>query len=60
MRYILPIILLFLYGCTDKPTPQSDKEVQAKTTIEENIDNAQKAREEYLALQAKRAKEASL
>jgi hypothetical protein len=61
MRYlILPIYLLFLSGCTDTPSPQDEKEILAQAAIDENMDEAQKARSEYLALQEKRRKEGTL
>ena len=61
MRYIiLPVYLLFLYGCSSAPTPQDEKEILAQAAIEENMDEAQKARSEYLALQEKRRRDGTL
>jgi hypothetical protein len=61
MKYFISLILLFLTnGCTDTPTPQSQKEMKAQTTIEKNRNEAQQARKEYLALQKKRKAEGTL
>ena len=61
MRYLIPLIVLFwASGCTDAPTPQSQKETKAQAAIEKNIDEAQQAQEEYLALQKKRKAEGTL
>ena len=61
MKYAAPwICLLFLYGCTDAPTPQSNKELHTQEMIQHNISEAEKAKNEYLALQKKRQFETSL
>jgi len=62
MKYILSLFftLLFMNGCTDSATPPSQKEIQAKKMIKSNMSEAERARSEYLALQAKRKKESSL
>jgi len=54
---LLLLFLIFMNGCTDTATPQSQKEIAAQTTIEKNRDDAHKAQQEYLALQRKRARE---
>ncbi len=61
MRYlILPIFILLLSGCTDTPAPQDEKEIQAKSAIEENMAEAHRAQAEYVALQRKRQREGTL
>ena len=61
MRYLILLVsFIFFSGCTNTPTPQDEKEVLAQQTIEKNIDEAQKAKEEYLALQEKRRREGTL
>jgi apolipoprotein N-acyltransferase len=59
-QFILVLCSAFLTACTNTPTPQDQKEVLTLTTIEKNIDEAQKAQQEYLALQQKRRKEGAL
>jgi len=58
------IILFFpfiiLIGCTNTPAPQDEKDIHAKSTIAQNINEAQKAQDEYLALQEKRRREGPL
>jgi len=51
------LILLFLNGCTGTKSPQLQKEIQAKQVIESNKSEAEQAKNEYLALKAKRQKE---
>jgi hypothetical protein len=58
--YYLPFILLLISGCTQTPTPQSKKEIEAKNMIQTNISEAEQAKHEYLTLQKKRQKETSL
>jgi F0F1-type ATP synthase membrane subunit b/b' len=62
MKYLFSLlfILFFINGCTRSATPQSHDEVNAKKMIKSNITDAERARSEYLALQAKRKKESSL
>ncbi len=53
--------ILFLGGChQDEPTPPSSQEANAKSAIETNLSDAQKAQNEYLALQRKRKAEGQL
>jgi len=61
MRYLILLAsFIFINGCTDVPTPQDQKELLAQQTIEKNMNEAQKAKEEYLALQEKRRREGTL
>jgi hypothetical protein len=60
MKYMTPLFVLLLIGCTDTPDPQSEREMMAKVTIEKNMDEAQKARAEYIALQKKRQADGTL
>jgi hypothetical protein len=61
MKYLIPLIVLFFTnGCTDAPTPQAQKEIKAQAAIQKNIDEAQQAQDEYLALQKKRKAEGTL
>ncbi len=58
MKYFLCfIVIFFLYGCSgSSPSPHTDKSIKATQEIQNNISEAQKAREEYLALQRNRHK----
>ena len=62
MKHIAMALFSFLFinGCTNTPSPQSQEEINAKRMIERNISDAEKAKNEYLALQRKRQKESSL
>jgi len=62
MKFLITIslILFFVNGCTNAPVVQSQEEINAQKMIKSNISEAEKARNEYLALQAKRKKESSL
>ena len=60
MRYLIPALLIFLFnGCIDTPTPQPNKEIEAKEAIATNLSEAKKARSEYSALQEQRKKEST-
>jgi len=59
--FISLVGILFLNGCgQDEPTPPSSQEADAKSAIETNLGDAQKAKSEYLALQRKRKAEGQL
>jgi apolipoprotein N-acyltransferase len=60
-NFILALCTVLLTAaCTETPTPQEQKEVLAQATIKKNIDEAQKAKNEYLALQEKRRREGAI
>jgi starvation-inducible outer membrane lipoprotein len=60
MKYLIPLFVFLFSGCVSGPTPQSEKETMAKAAIEENRDEANQARAEYIALQKKRKAEGTL
>jgi len=60
MKYLIPLFVFLFNGCVSTPTPQSEKETMAKAAIEENRDEANQARAEYIALQKKRKAEGTL
>jgi len=51
------LTLFILSGCTNTPSPQSDKEIEAQKAIAANLSEAEQAKSEYLALQQKRRSE---
>jgi hypothetical protein len=57
---ILALCTLLFTACSETPTPQDQKEVLAQATIKKNMNEAQKAKDEYLALQEKRRREGAI